>query len=64
MSDIFNGISDELAYLWRLRDDARTPEELKNAQSKIDDYFLPSKKKAERKKPKKKEYIPDDGWCY
>lgn len=61
--DLNKGTSDELVYLWGLRDNAKTPEELRKAQAKIDDYFLPPKQKAVRKKPKVR-FNPDDEWGY
>lgn len=70
---ILNGTSDELQFLWKKRDDAlkyekendiipRTSNRYLKSQLEIDDYFLPKKKKAERKKPKQKIYVPEDGW--
>lgn len=64
MSNILDGVSEELEYLWNMRDKAKTLEQRKMVQEKIDEYFLPPKQKAQRKKPKKKMYIPDDGWAY
>ncbi len=74
-SDILAGVSDELVFLWKVRDDAlafeqkndihpRTSKKYLEAQARVDNYFLPKEKKAERRKPKKKTYIPDDGWAY
>ena len=73
--DILRGASDQLQMLWRKRDAAlhfekenditpRTSQKYIKAQSEIDEYMIPKKKKAQRKKPKKKVYIPDDGWAY
>lgn len=73
--DISNGVSEELVFLWKQRDNALSFEKQKGivprtsaryieAQAKIDNYFLPPKKKAQRKKPKKKIYNTDPDWAY
>lgn len=75
MRSMLEGASDNLKYMWKKRDEAleyerknnmapRTSEFFKKAQKDLDDYFLPQPKKAQRKKPKKKPYIPDEGWAY
>lgn len=74
-SNILVGVSDELAFLWKVRDDAlefekkndikpRTSKKYLEAQARVDNYFLPKKPPAQRNKPKKKVYVPEDGWCY
>lgn len=74
-SDFYKGVNDTLVMLWKQRDEAldiekkngvdpRTSSRYLKVQAKIDDYFLPSKKKAQRKKPKKKVYEPENGWAY
>jgi hypothetical protein len=73
--DFYKGVSSELVYLWKQRDEALSMEKLKDieprtserylkAQKEIDNYFLPPKQKAMRKKPKKRSYVPDEGWAY
>ena len=75
IENINKDVSDELVVLWKQRDSAlkfeqennihaRTSKQYLKAQSKIDDYFLPKKAKAQRKKPKVKVYAPEDGWAY
>jgi len=74
-SDILNGVSETLARLWKQRDFAleyeknhdirpRTSKRYLEAQKEIDDLFLPKENKAQRKKPKKKVYMPDPDWAY
>jgi hypothetical protein len=72
---ILAGVSDTLVMLWKQRDAAlayekkhniepRTSKRYLEAQREVDNYFLPPKQKAMRNKPKKKVYMPDDGWAY
>jgi hypothetical protein len=72
---ILAGTSDTLVILWKKRDSAldyeqqhniepRTSKRYIEAQKEIDNYFLPPKQKAMRKKPKVRVYAPDDGWAY
>jgi hypothetical protein len=72
MVDITSGVSDTLQILWKKRDlaliyerkhnmEPRSSQQYRKAQEKIDSYFLPKNKKAQRKKPKKK-YIPEEDW--
>jgi hypothetical protein len=74
-SGILFGVSDELSFLWKIRDNAlkyekekgispRTSNRYLKAQAKVDNYFLPKENKAQRKKPKKKIYVPDNDWAY
>jgi hypothetical protein len=74
-SNILDGASDTLKLLWEKRDAAlkyekingvspRTSDRYAKAQQEIDLYFSPIEPKANRKKPKKKTYIPEDGWAY
>ena len=73
--NITDGVSEDLQFLWKLRDSAlkfeqereippRTSKKYLEAQARIDNYFIPKERKAQRKKPKKKVYMPDDGWAY
>jgi hypothetical protein len=73
--DFYKGVANELVRLWSLRDDAlafekktnaepRTSKQYLKAQAEIDNYFLPPKNKAIRKKPKVKVYSPDPDWAY
>ena len=55
---------DELIYLQKQRDEAKTPSQLKKAQQAMDEYWFPKKQKAQRKKPKERIYEPEDGWAY
>lgn len=74
-SGILAGASEELVFLWKIRDDALAHEEKNGivtmtskkylqAQARIDNFFLPASKKAQRKKPKKRIYSSDSDWGY
>jgi hypothetical protein len=72
---ILEGASDTLKMLWQQRDNAldyekrnditpRTSQRFVDAQKQVDEYFNPKEPKAQRRKPKKKPYVPEDGWAY
>jgi hypothetical protein len=72
---ILSDAPDSLKFLWEKRDTAmeyekqhglplRTSKRYLEAQAEVDNYFLPKEPKAQRKKPKKKVYMPDPDWAY
>lgn len=55
---------DELIYLQKQRDEAKSPSQLLKAQKAMDDYWFPKRQKAQRKKPKIRIYDQDEEWAY
>lgn len=73
MRSILEDASENLKILWAKRDRAleyekknnlvpRTSDLFIKAQRELDDYLIPAPKKAQRKKPKKKPFNPENEW--